>query len=582
MATRKPDPVEYRLSWQSPTDRLYDVEIRFRAKQPETELRLPAWRPGRYLLQNYAANIRQWSATDARRHPLAIRKSGKSSWTVSAKRGEMVVVRYRFFAGILDAGSSYLDPSEAYFNGSNLFMMVEGQRNAPAILRVAAPPKWKVATQLKQAADGSFRARDYDYLIDSPTVFSPTLRTHSFTVEGTKITLAFQNAEGIDTKQFVEPAKEIVKAQSKLFGGIPTDHYTFVYHVWSTWHGVEHEDSCSIILKRSEMLGAKPGDEAYDHFLSITSHEFFHLWNVKRILPQVFKPYDYSVETPTKLLWVMEGITSYYGERTLRDSKLWSRERYLKFWGETIAELENAPGQKFLSVAQASWDGWLQDPAQMHDKANAWISFYTKGEIVGCMLDLEMRRRTNGRVTLDDLMRYLWKNYGQRGRGLEEDAIENATAKLTRSDMSDFFVKYVDGTEPLPYEELFGAAGIEFREVAKDAGKPSLGAKFRTNGGRLFVESVRSGSAGTVAGLMANDELIAVNGTRVADEAAVNKVMASVAAGSKLPLLVSRNDTVMNLEAIATPDDRVEVKLALAEDRDRHEEKLLAAWLGED
>lgn len=582
MATRRTDPVEYRLSWQSPTDRLYDIEIRFRARQQETELSLPAWRPGRYLLQNYAANVRQWSASDSRRKPLAIRKSGKSSWTVTAKRGEMVTVRYRFFAGILDAGSSYLDPTEAYFNGSNLFMMVTDQRRSRTILRVAAPPKWKVATQLKQAADGSFRARDYDYLIDSTTVFSPTLRTHSFTVEGTKITMAFQNAEGIDTKQFVEPAREIVKAQSRLFGGIPTDHYTFVYHVWDKWHGVEHEDSCSIILKRAEMHGTKPGEEAYDHFLSITSHEFFHLWNVKRILPQVFNPYDYSVETPTKLLWVMEGITSYYGERTLRDAKLWNRERYLKHLATEISELESSPGQRFLPLTQASWDGWLQDPAQMHDKANAWISFYTKGEIVGCMLDLEMRRRTKGRVSIDDLMRTLWKSYGQRGRGLEEDAIENATSKLTRSDMSEFFARYVDGTDALPYGELFGAAGVEFTATAKAPDKPSLGAKFRSAGGRLFIDSVRAASAGMTAGLLANDELIAVNGSRVTDEGMVNKVMSSVAAGTKLPIVIARNETIANLTATAAPDDRVEVKLAVAAEPGRDQEKLLGAWLGED
>lgn len=537
----------YLVTWAVATDRLFDIAIRFTAPNDTPRLLLPVWRPGRYLLQNYAANVREWSAGEHR-----LRKDDKSSWRVDARAGEAVEVRYRYYAGVLDAGSSFLDEDEAYFNGSNLFMLVDGLRAEEHRLTIAAPADWRIETQLPRE-DTTFLARDYDHLIDSPVIAAATLTRHSFAEDGARIHLIFRGDEGIDTEQFVEPVRAIARAQARLFGGLPFREYRFLYHVRDKWHGVEHEDSCSITARRDALLGAREGSEGYEHLLSITAHELFHVWNVKRIVPAKFHPYDYWRETPTRLLWAMEGITSYYGDLSLLRAGVWSAERYLEHLRKEIEVLEGLPARLHLPLSQASFDGWLSDPAQRHDHANAWFSFYTKGEIVAALLDLTIRRASDGAKSLDDVMKLLWET-----RVLEEDAVERAVAVV--ADVGDFFARYVDGVEPLPYAELFGALGLSFASTLREG--PSLGAKLKTNNGLLLIDGVIRGGAGMAAGLLPNDELLAIDGTRTTTEALVSTALGG--AQESVEVLIARAGVVNRLSLDVRPDPRPAIQLAIA------------------
>jgi predicted metalloprotease with PDZ domain len=555
------------LSWGAAFDRLFDIDLRFNAPTDTPRLLLPAWRPGRYLIQNYAANVREWSAGESR-----IWKDGKSSWRVDARAGQEVSVRYRYYAGVLDAGSSFLDDDEAYFNGSNLFMLVEGLRAEEHLLTIAAPADWRIETQLPRDESGAFRARDYDHLIDSPAIAAATMTRHSFAESGAMIHLLFRDDEGVDTQQFVEPVRTIVRSQAELFGGLPFPEYRFLYHLRDRWHGVEHEDSCSIILRRTALLGTGPGDEGYDHTLSITSHELFHAWNVKRMMPAKFTPYDYQTETPTRLLWAMEGLTSYYGELTLVRSGLWSIDRYLRHLGKEIRTLEALPARLHLPLAQASFDAWLSDAAQMHDHANAWFSFYNKGEVVAALLDLTIRRASNGEHSLDDVLRLLWQEYGS-GRGMEEDAVERTVARVI--DVGDFFTRYVDGIEPLPYEELFSAVGISFASATREPECASLAARVKTQDNALVVESALRGGAGMEAGLLPGDELLALGDTRITSEATLVAALRGLRVGESTELLIARAATVRRLSLIARADPRPDITLRI-----ESASKLRRGWLG--
>lgn len=525
----------YSLSWREPNERLYDIAIRFTAPEDDPLLWLPAWRPGRYLIMNFAANVREWSAN--------LRKVGKSQWRVAAREGDEVEVTYRYYAGVLDAGSSFLAEDEAYVNGSNLFMCVDALRHEPCTLQIAT--EWPTECQLPD-----LEARDYDHLIDSPLIASPNMTVHAFEESGALIRLVFRHAR--DTEQWIEPVRKIVREQAVLFGGLPLREYRFLYHVADRWHGVEHEDSCSIIVKRST--------DGPDHFLSITSHEFFHLWNVKRIVPAAFVPYDYSRETPTKLLWAMEGITSYYGDLTLARCGIWDEEHYLEHLRHEIELLENSPGKCVLSLAQASFDGWLHE--QMHDRANAWISFYNKGEVVSALLDLELRKQ--GR-SLDEVMREIWRDYGQSGRGVEEDALERIVG------LPDFFAKYVDGVEPLPYEELFAAAGVAFGSRPRGV---SLGAKTKTTGDGLIIDAVTRGGAAMAAGLLPGDELIAIDGARTRHTSEATRAVA--AAGEReIEVVYGRGGVVDRCHLTPRGDGSVDVELKVVEPHNA----LRCAWL---
>lgn len=556
--------VHYLLSWGRPAGRLYDVVIRFTAPADTPRLLLPAWRPGRYLRQNYAANVREWSAGEA-----SMWKEDLHTWRVEARAGEEVTVRYRYYAGVLDAGSSFLDDDEAYFNGSNLFMLVDGRRDDEHVLTIAAPAEWRIETQMERVDAQTFRARDYDHLIDSTTIAAATLTRHSFVESGARMHLVFRGDEGIDTGQFVDPVRAIAKSQAALFGGLPFSDYRFLYHVRDRWHGVEHEDSSSILIRRAELLDAKRGDAGFDHLLAITSHELFHAWNVKRILPARFAPYDYWRETPTRLLWAMEGLTSYYGELTLVRSGLWSVERYLEHLRTEIQTFEGLPAREHLSLSQASFDGWLSDPSQMHDHPNAWFSFYNKGELVSMLLDLTIRRATKGGHSLDDVVRVWWEEYGKTGRGLEEDAVERTVERF--ADVGDFFTRYVDGTEPLPYEELFASAGVAFASAPREPNKAFLGAKLRNDG---TIESVLRGGSGMEAGLLPGDELLALGETRVANEATLATALRGMQIGETAELLVARAGMLQRLTLTARPDPRPVITLRVSGSSD-----VRAQWL---
>jgi predicted metalloprotease with PDZ domain len=544
----------YLISWGNPRDRLFDIRIIFTAPSDDPRLLLPVWRPGRYLIQNFAANVREWSANVA--------KESKSVWRANARVGEDVVVTYRYFAGVLDAGSSFLDDDDAYVNPSNLLMMVDGLRDEPSTLTFAAPGDWLIETQLPRVED-RFAARDYDHLIDSPFIAAASMTRHSFVESGARVHLILRHDEGIDSEHLVEPLRAITQAQATLFGGLPFSEYRFLAHVGDRWHGVEHEDSSSLILKRS----ALPDD---DHVLSLCSHELFHAWNVKRIVPAAFTPYDYWRETPTRLLWAMEGITSYYGELSLVRAGVWNTARYLTHLEKEIETLEASPGREHLSLSQASFDAWLQEPAQMHDKTNAWISFYNKGEVVSLLLDLMLRAEMSS--SLDEVMRYLWREYGQTNRGLEEDAIERAVVAVSGKDFSDFFRRYVDGVEPLPYESVLALAGISFTKTIDE--KLSFGAKLHRDKGSLIVDSVFRGGGAWDAGVLSDDELLAIDGMRTASEADVRRVMDSLREGKGVEMLIARGGVVKRFTLVPRRDPRPDVTLAAT-----GENALREAWL---
>jgi len=519
----------YTLSWTDARDHLYDITLRFTAPEDDPLLWLPAWRPGRYVIQNFAANVREWSAN--------LRKVGKSEWRAAARAGEEVVVSYRYYAGVLDAGSSFLDDEEAYFNGSNLFMCVDLLRREPALLTVAAPGDWPIETQLPRGDDGVFRARDYDHLIDSPVIAAAALARHSFDESGARIHLIVRG-DG-DFEPFLDPMRGIVRAHAALFGGLPVDEYKFLVHVGARWHGVEHEASSSLIVKRAEL----PSDEGYDHFLSLCSHEFFHLWNVKRIVPAAFTPYDYLHETPTRLLWAMEGITSYYGDLALVRAGVWDETRWIEHLREEIETLENAAARQHLSLAQAGFDAWLQP--SMPEK----LSFYNKGEVVAALLDLTLRSQSER--SLDDVVRLLW-----RQRILGEDAIERAVAEVAGEELArDFFARYVDGVEPLPYEELLGRAAVAFDSASGE--RLALGAKLTM----MTIESVTREGSAMEAGLLPGDELIAIDGARMTSDDDVERAFESLGEGEPVPVVIARAGAVQTRAMLPRRDPHVRITL---------------------
>lgn len=566
--------MEYSIGWQQPNSHLFTISLRTAtAGAASLDFALPNWRPGRYQIQNYARNVQDFTAVDESGRPLDWVKLDKSTWRVSTARATTVEVRYRYYANLLDAGSSLLNDQEAYFNGTNLFMYIPERRAVACRLKLLSPPEWPVATALARAQDGQFVAANYDELVDSPVITSPTLTIYQFRQDQATYYLAFQGKVEHDIKQLAEQIGKLIAEQVKLFGGAPYDRYWVLCHLTpgGRWHGVEHAYSTSLTAPQS----ALSSESGRQNFYSLVSHEFFHLWNVKRITPQAFMPIDYSRESYTRLLWFFEGVTSYYGDLLLKRAGIYSETAFLYELEKVISELQNTPGRELMSAEEASFNGWLQPD----DRDNAQLSFYTKGMVLGLMLDLEIRRRTEHTRSLDDVMRYLYEHYGKRNLGVPEEGIRAAVEAVSDSNFQDFFARYIAGRDELPYNQLLPLVALHLTEEA-DKNRPEafLGVKL-SGDDRPVITNVLPGSPAMAAGLDRDDQLLAINGAQVTITN-FSELLSLYKPGDKINVALFRERKLRNFEVTLSGGGNITFKLKRVEKPLESQQRALAGWLG--
>ncbi|MEW6732549.1 MAG: PDZ domain-containing protein [Acidobacteriota bacterium] len=566
--------IEYTIGWQNPNSHLFEISIRVATNNADTlDFALPSWRPGRYLIQNYARNVREFNATNEQGKPLNWCKTEKSSWRVETDKARFVEVRYKYYANTLDAGSSLLDESEAYFNGTNLFMYLPGRRTQPCRLTIHCPQNWAIATALTRTEEQTFQAADYEELADSPLIASPTLIIHQFKHGTTNYYLAIQGKLEYDLKMLADQIGKIVAAQVKLFGTAPFENYWFLYHlpVEGRWHGVEHRDSTSIVAPQS----AFKTEMSRQRFFSLSSHEFFHVWNVKRIRPQVFDQPDYSREVYTRLLWFFEGVTSYYGDLLLKRAGVCDESAFLTELEKTINELQNTPSRLIVSVEEASFNGWLQPD----DAENAQLSFYTKGELIGLLLDLEIRRRTQQEKSLDDVMRFLNERYAERNLGVPEDGIQKALETVTGNSFDDFSRRFLAGRDELPYNQFLSVVGLQVvEEIDKSRPEVSLGFKLNSQDPAV-ITNVLPDSPALAAGLDRGDILLAVDNLQV-NAATLPEALMNYKPGDRVTVTVFRNRRLHQFEVTLASGGNTIYRVKRVDNPTPAQQRALASWLG--
>jgi 16S rRNA (cytosine(967)-C(5))-methyltransferase len=492
--------------------------------QPDSgplRLQLPVWTPGSYLVREYARHLQDFSATTSENAPLAYRRTDKRTFEIDAK-GSPVTVRYRVYANELTVRTSHLDSTHGYFNGATLFLYSEPLRNTEHRVQVAAPDSWEAFCSLDK--DGNeFVAPNYDDLIDSPFEVGPHTPV-SFTAAGVPHQLIVWGDPLPDLGRLTEDIAKVVEAEARLFGGLPLRRYLFLVYLSDKGRGgLEHKASTALLYPRFS-LGSPKG---WEDFLSLVAHEYFHLWNVKRIKPKALVPFDYSQENYTQLLWAFEGVTSFYDLMFVRRAGLLTPSRYLTRLGEAITALQGTPGRKVQSLADASMNAWIKHYRPDEHSPNSAISYYLKGEVVAALLDLEIRRATNDAKSLDDVMLLLWEKYGNE-QGVPEDGIEAAASAVAGKSLAPFFDRAIRGTEELDYS-VFAHVGLELKSRQKESsgdkgGTPPRGksADERPKGyvgftlrGVSTISSVLDGAPAMEAGLYADDEIIALDGYKV-------------------------------------------------------------------
>ena len=521
----------------------HEFSVRLRVADPNPvgqRLVLPAWIPGSYMIRDFARNIVAMAAHD-RRGPVFLHKLDKQTWEVGACEGELVV-DYCVYAFDPSVRSAYLDRARAYFNGTSLFLSLPDRPDAAWRLKIARPvdkaaKDWQVATTLPVSdvdahGFGWYAGLGYELLIDCPVEIGAFARAE-FAVEGVAHELVISDGGRVDMPRICGDLSLICREHAAMFGDLPVDRYLFqTLATADGYGGLEHRDSTSLICKRSDLprRGLAKPDKGYRQFLALCSHEYFHLWNVKRIRPARLAETDLSRETHTELLWAFEGITSYYDELALARSGVLSIEDYLDLFATTVTRVLRTPGRARQSIADSSFDAWTKFYKQDGNAPNATVSYYTKGALVAFGLDLALRACSGGSLSLDDLMRRLWQRYGRTAKGVAERAIEREAEALAGQSFAAFFEEYVYGTSELPLAEWFAMLGIGFRVRAAgnpedlggyqpqppaDTSPPGLGARFEAQPAGLCLTQVITGGAALAAGLAPDDLLIAVDGERV-------------------------------------------------------------------
>ncbi len=587
----KPPSLSYVLSFPNPHTHLYEVELTIsNVTTAQLDVSLPVWTPGSYLVREYARNVQDFNSRE-QAGQLRWQKVDKATWRVeagaSADKPKTIQVFYRVYANELATQTSHLDATHAYFNGAGIFMYVASAKDQPHRLKIVAPAGWQVASTLALAADsdGYFTAEDYDRLVDSPTEVGKHKQLE-FDVRGKKHRIAIWGQYEFNDERLKADLAKIVEVGAQMFGGLPYEHYLFIVHVQpGIGGGTEHLNS-NVSMTTPQAFAS---DRGYKGFLGLESHEYFHHWNVKRIRPLALGPFDYQRENYTRGLWVSEGVTSYYGDLLLRRAGLIGSDEYFAGLAGLISGYERLPGRFKQSAESASFDAWIKHYRPDENSLNTAMSYYTKGEILGLLFDLEIRSLTGGAKSFDDVMRLLLENHGLPKPGFTDGELKATIEKVAGTSMTDFWNRFVSGNEEIDFNAYFNKAGLKLEKsyqpgtpyAASKTDKPgTLGIAFRAQGDRVIISNLPSDMPAYESGLNTNDELVAIDGKRLS-AASASELFNSLRAGQKVILTVFRRERLMTFELTAAikPFDRY----TISENRDAADslKSLRKAWLGE-
>ncbi|ATB27285.1 M61 family metallopeptidase [Melittangium boletus] len=580
-----PEVVHYRVSMLRPHTHLFEVRATFPPGPDTLEAVLPVWTPGSYMVREFSRHLQDVRATNPDGEALAVRRTDKRTWRVDA-RGRAVTLSYRVYAHELSVRTSHLDGGHGYFNGANLFLYTEATRGLAHHVTVEAPAGWKAFTAL-DSRDGAFVADSYDALVDSPFEVGPHTPL-TFVAAGVPHEVVVWGDAVQDPARLCADLQRICETQARLFGGLPMKRYLFLLYLTDKGRGgLEHQASTALLFPRVGLHNPR----GWEDFLTLVAHEYFHLWNIKRVKPRAFVPMDYAQENYTSLLWAFEGVTSYYDNRMVLRAGLMSASRYLIRLGETLSALQATPGRKTQTLAESSFLCWVKHYRPDEHSPNSAISYYLKGEVVAVLLDLELRRATDDARGLDDLMRLLWERHGD-GSGVPEEGVEAAASELAGKDLSAFFDRAVRSTEELDFS-VFAHVGLEVRsrprESASDRGgtppprargegRPRGWLGITPKGGATFA-SVLEGSPAQEAGVYVDDELVALDGWRV-DTAALLSRCEDKAPGDTVRLTVFRRDKLVEVPVVLGQKPADAVWLARVDKPTDAQKAALQAWLG--
>jgi len=475
-------------------------------------LQLASWRPGRYELGNFSKNIRAWKVCDTSGKELKFRKTSKDAWVVETAGSSVVKLTYQYYAAELNAGSSFLDEDQLYINPVNCFFYDADHPQLPYEVVLDIPAEYRVATGLKKQSDCTLIAESFDQLADCPLIASASLKHLIYEVQGVPFHIWIQGSVSLNEQRLVQDFIDFTEVQMNLFGDIPCSEYHFLFHFvpYFLRHGVEHSNSTVITMGPSADFQQ---EHLYQDLLGISCHELFHTWNIKNIRPVEMLPYDFTRENYSEQGYVYEGVTTYYGDSLLWRSGALNADEWMEVVHEHVQDYASNHGRFNLSVAQSSWDTWLDG----YVAGIPWrkISIYNEGFLIALMCDLILINSSNGKTSLDVVMKRLYDRFGKKSIGYTGEDYLNLFNELGVYDFTSLFASFVKGTHDyIPMlREVLSTAGVELQEAPSSKwSEANLGLSLDENNQRVLVSALVPESPADVSGLWYGDEIIAVNG----------------------------------------------------------------------
>lgn len=507
----------YLITCKNPPSHFIEIIIKQKAKADTMYYQLPTWRPGRYELANYAQNLRDFNVCNEYGSQLSFKKTTKDRWEIEGKDAKEIVITYQYYANQLDAGASYADENQLYINPVNCLGYFEGEVDNPLELQIEIPTSFKIATALKFDSEKKVVLKDFHQFADSPFIASNNLQHETYKVKEYTFHIWLCGDARPDWEKIKKEFKAFSEAQIEMYGELPIEEYHFLFQLppHKFYHGVEHLDSTVICIGPGYKL-MEP--EVYSDVLGISSHELFHSWNIKSIRPVEMHPYDYTKENYSRLGYVAEGVTTYYGDLMLLRSGVFNWEEYAVEFNTFLSRHFLNYGRHHLSVADSSFDTWLDGyKPGIPDRK---VSIYVEGLFIAFMCDVELRKQTNNAKSLESVMHILYHDFAKQGKGYTEEDYRKVILSLApafnQNIFSDFIYGYKDFKPALDAALAYLGCYLE-EKPSYDIAERCYGMKLKADDKKNTITAIAPDSPTEKAGFSLNDELLAINGTRIED-----------------------------------------------------------------
>ncbi len=568
--------ISYAVSMDNPGTHYFHVDLQCRGNGTGiVDLKMPAWTPGYYWILDFAKNVANFKATDGAGNPLEWHKVNKNTWRIETGQHSDLDVSYDVFAFHQSVAEPFLDDGRAFISPTGVFMYADDLKEHPVTVTVQPFHEWNSVNTGLDRVEGqtnTFYANNFDVLYDCP-ILAGDLEVSSFDVEGIEHTMVFEKPVEIDMVKYTEDLKNIVINATDIIGEIPYDHYTFLC-MGRGGGGLEHSNSMAVFSSPWYDVTKSDG---YNRWLAFIAHEYFHLFNVKRIRPVALGPFDYDRENYTNMLWVSEGFTVYYEYIILNRAGFLDRKEVLDAYARAINNFENLPGRKFQSATSSSFDTWLNFFNRSNHTANTTISYYDIGCALGLLLDLKIRHETDGLKSLDDVMRELYYNWHkQLGRGFTDEEFRAVCEEVAGCSLEEIF-SYAETTTPMDYQEYLSYAGIRMDTEPDTLSVANPGFRYRDRGEGLVINYVEWDSPAWKAGLSVEDQVLKVNG-KIASSEALKDIAESGDTG-KLALLVRRRTGERQVEFIPEKEVEKSYNMTPFNHPDEQQVRILDGWL---